>query len=243
MARNPPRRYSACADMQCSMKGCGYADWGDMVWAAAHQCVVVLCIALAPTIGNVPESAAAGVLVALTLFFLFSEGVRRAVWRRQAFPNEPEPARGSVAWVAFAVSLPALSITLFAWTAYGYMSWRVSGHTALGVAYILVAITAAEVLVSRIRKWRPWIFNALCLALHPIFLFGPLFRPDALMAPKLYALSLWNPVVPPIEMARTGLFGSPILATQAFYGWVTVFAVTILWCGGTWWLGRGRGSG
>ena len=104
------KRYPAGTDMRLSIKGCGYAKWSDMIWVAAHQCMVVFCIALAPTIGNIPESAAAGVLVALGLFFLFSEGIRRAAWRRQLFPGEPEPVRGSAACGALFVSLPAMLV-------------------------------------------------------------------------------------------------------------------------------------
>lgn len=217
--------------MEQRLRAWGYRDQAEMAWASAHQCMVVACVAAAPMIGNMPALMVAGVLAALGMFFFFSEGVRRAAWRRQMFPEDPRPPCGTAAVGAMVALAPAFAIIAGAWTAYGLMSWHVLGALALGIAYMACAITAAEAVVAEMRAWYPWMFSVLCLAFQPMFLFGPLFRPDMAIAPELYRLSLWNPAVPGIEAVRAGLFDAPMQGIGALYAWAAVFIGVIVWCG------------
>lgn len=219
----------------------GYADAADAGMAAVHPLVLMACIAMAPAIGHLPADMVVGVSVAFGSFFFFSEGVRRVLFRRHAFPGALPPPYGGAAIAALAVCAPALMVMGGAWVVYGFASWRAAAFAMAGFAYIACAITAAEAITRAIGSWRRWVFHVACVVLHPIFLFGPLFRPDAVLSPGLYRLSLWNPLVPGIEVVRAGLFGVPMRSPMAVYAWTAFFMVICLWFGGIWQLGKGRG--
>ena len=182
----------------------------------------------APVVGNLPYAPMAGFSYAAGTFFYFSEGVRRAMWRRKAFPDTPPPAFGVLPLVIGAAWIPTFAVMMGSWTAYGLMSWKVFLLSLLGIAHVACMIAALDALVSALSAlWRDWFFNAMSLCLQPMFLFGLVFRPDFVIAARLYALSLFNPLVAAIEPARIALTGASHPSYGSFAAWVPVWASVI----------------